>query len=450
VLAQFKPHDQINNLLDSTMANNAPPIAFLGYVERASHVRDGNTNLWKYNVLGLKQIVLSLLFPMSLTGGGLAFAIYDPEVGSHLGLKIRAASGADIGSLDLSFRPPEEATEKASEGSVLRKDGPMLMVPQGGWTFAVITSDTFRFLFPEPGQYNLFLKDGDTETLIGSLGLALVNAEPLTPARIAAIRSDPGGTKAVRTAAKCNKCNDGIKAYAGLERITELEAQGYVWYESVPESFQCSCGAFSFDLGTIRRNLHGLLGQKTTPAGEVGFLPLYEKGSLDTIRASLVALLRQIAPEETFQVFLEENPVLLHTLSPEQIYFKPPILSQRKADFAVVNAQRELILIELERPNTRILKKDGGVHSELQHAFDQARDWLHAADEHRLAVLECIGVERERVGAVKAVVIAGQDAGYDPDQLRKLKGTDFGRIRFLTYDDVLAGLDILIRSMTQM
>ena len=62
-------------------------------------------------------------------------------------------------------------------------------------------------------------------------------------------------------------------------------------------------------------------------------------------------------------------------------------------DFAIVTYQHELILIELEKPSTRLLKADGNIHSELQHALGQAREWLRHADDHRMAVLQCIGVE---------------------------------------------------------
>jgi hypothetical protein len=108
-----------------------------------------------------------------------------------------------------------------------------------------------------------------------------------------------------------------------------------------------------------------------------------------------------------------------------------------------------LLLIELEKPQTRILKQDGGVHSELQHAFDQVRDWLHLADEHRRAFIECIGADPKKVGAVKGVVIAGRDGGYNADHLRKLKGVDFGRIKFMSYDDLFASFEALLRALDQ-
>lgn len=75
------------------------------------------------------------------------------------------------------------------------------------------------------------------------------------------------------------------------------------------------------------------------------------------------------------------------------------------------------------------------------------RDWLHLADEHRQAFVTCIGAEPKQVGAVRGVVIAGRDADYDLDHLRKLKGVDFGRIRFMTYDDLFAAFDALLRAL---
>lgn len=40
------------------------------------------------------------------------------------------------------------------------------------------------------------------------------------------------------------------------------------------------------------------------------------------------------------------------------------------------------------------MKKDGGVAAPLSHAFDQVRDWLHTVDEHRLAVLDSLKIDR--------------------------------------------------------
>ena len=62
-----------------------------------------------------------------------------------------------------------------------------------------------------------------------------------------------------------------------------------------------------------------------------------------------------------------------------------------------------------------------------------------------MAVLDSLQIEREAVSLIRGIVVAGRDVGYDARDLRKLKGTDYGRIAFLTYDDLLFAMDALIR-----
>jgi hypothetical protein len=74
-------------------------------------------------------------------------------------------------------------------------------------------------------------------------------------------------------------------------------------------------------------------------------------------------------------------------------------------------------------------------------------NWLQIVDDHRLAVLASLKINPEHVAAVRAVVIAGRDLGYDAHHLRKLKGEDRARVRFLTYDDLASALETLIRRL---
>lgn len=176
-------------------------------------------------------------------------------------------------------------------------------------------------------------------------------------------------------------------------------------------------------------------------------MALYEAGALHTVRRNFAALCEQDVPEETLQKFIEENPILLHPFAAQEIFFKSPILSLYRTDFTIINHQREMILVELENTSTKILKKDGGVHSELQHAFDQVTNWIHTCDDHRAAVVDSLKIDKGRVGAVRGVIIAGRDEGYDKEHLRILKGRDFGRISLLTYDDILAAFDALLKNI---
>jgi hypothetical protein len=66
--------------------------------------------------------------------------------------------------------------------------------------------------------------------------------------------------------------------------------------------------------------------------------------------------------EEILQRFIEHNPILLHRFPAQQLFFKPSILSRFNADFAIVTPEKELVLIEIERASTRLLRSNGGQH----------------------------------------------------------------------------------------
>src|SRR5690606_37536672 len=132
--------------------------------------------------------------------------------------------------------------------------------------------------------------------------------------------------------------------------------------------------------------------------------------------------------EEVLQKFIEKNPVILHQFPADQLFFKPSILTKFKADFAIVTPQKELILVEIEKAGTRLLRKNGDHHSDLTHALGQIHSWLHEADEHRLALLDALEIPRDMVSKIRGVVIAGRDLGNDAAHLRRLKGADLGRV----------------------
>jgi hypothetical protein len=224
------------------------------------------------------------------------------------------------------------------------------------------------------------------------------------------------------------------------------EADGFLWYADLPDQFDCSCGATHFDLRSIKRNLHGLLGHTIfAPTSEVRIFPLYEQGAIQNAHTQFLRLLDQSPAEETLQKFIEANPIVLHQFPADKIFFKPAVLTFFKADFAVLTSRKELILIEIERTKTRLMNKNGDAAGPLNHSLDQVRNWLHVIDEHRVAVLASLGIDR--VSAVSGVVIAGRDRGYDSEHLRRLKGIDRGRISFMTFDDLAFSLWALAENL---
>jgi hypothetical protein len=134
-------------------------------------------------------------------------------------------------------------------------------------------------------------------------------------------------------------------------------------------------------MSLIRANLHAMLGHRYGEGDLISFLPLYERSSLESLRTDFAQLLQGAKKEEQVQQFIQKNPVILHQFPAERLFPKPPILTFFVADFAIVTHQRELILVELEKPTTQLLKKDGGVAAPLSHAFDQVRDWCQLASD---------------------------------------------------------------------
>lgn len=413
-----------------------PPIAVLGLCERAARVPNGHPRLHKWNLLGLKTVVPSFIFPTSLHGASVMFAFSHQNEPASFDLVVRGEDGKQHATITVGLRAVDPETQEPLE----QGEREFVVPTSAGWTVDLLPGGETKWLIPGPGVYTFYVSADGQELPVGSIQFALALAPALTPERIAAIRSDPRAAKAVRVDFSCNKCSGRIRAHAGLERSGGLEKEGYVWYQDLPLRFQCGCGQLNFDLESIRTNLHAILGSRTPRSGELSLLPLYEKGVLDGVAVKFRQLLDSDPPEETLQTFFDQNPILLHEFSPELTLAKAPVLTKYKTDFAIVNSRCEMILIELEKAGTRLMTSTGGVASPLQHALDQVHDWLQVFDDHRVAALDCLRFGPERVGVVKAVVIAGRDASYAPEDLRSLKARDFGRVKVLTYDDVLNSL----------
>lgn len=419
-------------------------IVFLGVCERFAYVRDGNTNLFKWNILGLKNIILSYIFPIKFRNLGIGLAIDYDKFTDKIDLRIIDKERKEVGFIKIQI---VKNIQQESKGVTLPGYVSMILVPKNNWSAVFLPAKETDIIIYKPGIYNICLSQQDELNVIGQLDFVLINPPPLTQERIAAIKSDPTAVKSVRMDFKCKKCLSKFKMYAALQPDKKLEADGYLRDNTVPDEYICDCGKTRIDLQLPRKNLHGYLGLKTGQNEELDFSPLYEKSVLEGVRDRFISIINSKPPEELLQKFIQENPILLHQFPAEKIFFKPPLLNQYHADFGIVTPQKELILIEIETAHTRLMKKNGGIAAPLTHAFDQIRNWLHVADEHRLAVLESISIEKDEVSSVRGIVIAGRDSSCDKKHIRKLKGIDWGKISFLTYDDLLFALDILIRKM---
>ncbi len=421
-----------------------PNVAFLGLAERAAFVRFGPTNLRRWNVIGLSSIIPVNFVPANLSGFSMGIALNVTDPLNTIKLIVRHESGDSLGDISITAESEPSPDPSIASGSALAH------LPVKGWTpvFLPFSSD---LIATKPGQHFVDLVLDDSEVTIGTFHVVVADPPALTAERIAAVRSAPFAVKAARAELGCKHCPTKLRLYTALDRLPSIEADGFTWYENLPDDFHCSCQRTRMDLRSMRRNFHALLGHKQVMnQKEISLTPLYEQSALQSILADFHRLLKQKPREELLQKFIEENLVLLHQFPAESIFLKPPILTFYKADFAIVTPKKDLILIEIENAETRLLNRSGGLAAQLQHAFDQVNSWLHVVDDHRLAVLDAMKITRDAVGAIRGVVIAGRDIGYDAEALRRLKAVERGRTTLLTFDDLAFGLAALIKQMEQL
>lgn len=427
------------------MTNKVPEIAFLGLADRYNCGKYANTNIPASHIMGLKTHIISFIYPYLFSNSYAIFAVYKLRLDHEYVFRLVDEDGKQVCGIQFSSQQQniEELTPTFD-----RKATPFYDNLE--WQIVPIPLKSINFGVYLPGKYDLFYVNDDKEDLrVGSLLFHLYNPAPFTKAKKASIEANPYASKSVRWNLNCKNCNDAVKAFVDLKREKDIDDEGYVWYENLPDTWNCSCNnKDSTDLTIIKRNLYAYLGN--TNSTEIDSVPLYERVVLETIYQNFSKLLEEARNEEQVQIFIQENLILLHSFTPEKIFFKAPITTRYKTDFAILTHSKEFILIELEKPTTKLLNKRG-THSDLTHAFDQVTDWLHECKENKASVIRSIGKEGElksdEISLFKAVVIAGRDDEYEPNRLKKLKSSNQRQdISFMTYTDLLNGFQSLVDS----
>lgn len=448
----------------SSPSIHAPRIAFLGVCDALNYVTPTSHTPPETSLIGLKSVVASFLFPLSMNEMFFVFAIYSPLDLPEPEISVRDEDNKEVFRFSFSTHvvPPPSANEalaapESQEPHPSASPSALLWAPGGeterSWTLLPIQPGPSlpQLLVLRPGLHHLYARYAGQELPIGYLLFLLATAPPLTPDRIAAIKAKPHSAKSVRVRIGCRNCDSAVRAYSALERSPQEEADGWTWHTDLQGTFTCGCGQTrDLDLAYIRDNLHALLGNTLRTGPRVSLTHLYDQASLEVVFERFSRLLESLPQEEAVQLFLEHNPILLYFLSPQRMFFKRPIMADFITDIAVLNPKEELLLIEIERPSLKLLKKDGGLRSEANHAFDQVTEWLRQADDHRAAVLKAFDLVPSDLTAIRGVVVAGRDGPYSPVQLSSLKGPRLANVTFFTYDDLLGNLGILIRELVRL
>ena len=156
------------------------------------------------------------------------------------------------------------------------------------------------------------------------------------------------------------------------ERSKEREKEGAVWQTDLSDKFACECGKTAYTLEYVKESLHGMLLQDFSREGTgLSYIRRYAHAQIVKIVNEFTQLISSERLEQPVQTFIEQYPILLSRFHAKRMFTKPKIVGRYEADFAVVNSQNNLCLIELERPSLQLFKKDG--HLDLKSGFTNGR-----------------------------------------------------------------------------
>jgi len=156
-----------------------------------------------------------------------------------------------------------------------------------------------------------------------------------------------------------------------------------------------------------------------------------------TLLESFKALLDS-APgrEETLQVFLKENPVIL---CPGYIAVWPKLaIGAKVTDFVFRDSSSDYLLVELEKSTHRLFRKsDGHTSSQLNEARSQVTDWKRYLEDHLATVQKELGLAGISSNP-RSLIVIGRSKDLDAEGRRKLSTmeNENPKTRIMTYDDV--------------
>jgi hypothetical protein len=150
--------------------------------------------------------------------------------------------------------------------------------------------------------------------------------------------------------------------------------------------------------------------------------------------------------EETIQVFLRENPVLL---SPTYTRLWPKVpLGACVTDFIFQEAAGDYTLVEIERSTYHLFIQDGDTSRHLNHARNQVQDWKRYLEDNLSTVQRELGLA-EISANPKSLIIIGRSNQMSPENRRKLVTieNESPKVKILTYDDVYANAKAVMENL---
>ena len=151
-------------------------------------------------------------------------------------------------------------------------------------------------------------------------------------------------------------------------------------------------------------------------------------------------------PEETLQIFLNDNPALL---CPTRAKVWPKLaLGARKTDFVFREAAGDYLLVELETSSHRLFLKDGHQSSQLGHARGQILDWKRYLEDNLSTAQHELGLVNISSNP-NGLIVIGRSQSLSVEDRRKLTTieNDSPKLKIMTYDDVYENAKAVIENL---
>lgn len=139
--------------------------------------------------------------------------------------------------------------------------------------------------------------------------------------------------------------------------------------------------------------------------------------------------------EETYQEFLKNNPSLIDPLAFD-VFNKVRLGIEHTTDFVIRRLDDEYILVEIEKPSSKIFTQQNDFTAVFTHAMGQVLDFQEWV-EGNIAYAEKL---LPHISSPQGLLIIGMKRDLSPEQVKKLKRFNIntrGRLSVITFDELL-------------
>jgi Domain of unknown function (DUF4263) len=176
-------------------------------------------------------------------------------------------------------------------------------------------------------------------------------------------------------------------------------------------------------------------------------MSLFAEASIKLSRSVLEEFAQLIAedlPEQRYQEFLAEYPVLIDPLAAEVVP-KQRLGLEFATDFAIHSHDDVWTLAEIERPQDDLFNAANDFRSRFTHAFGQVLDFQHWVDDN----VHYAQKHMPGITAPRGLLVMGLRSRLTEAQQGKLRSfaENSRRIDIRTYDDLLASGNSLYENL---